>query len=212
VKKNLAVTTLIIPFMLILLAGCLGKTPKNSMVAESYADVHTVIVLPVESLKNIDEPTSQKKAQQLAHGAETINRLFFDYFSNMDNIKVISPEQQKVLTGNYKAGRAEHAREIARNLNCDAVLITTVKRYIDRQGNQYSVSQPASAAFDFKLLAAKSGRTICSGSFDETQKSLSENLFSLSGAAKRKFKWITAPDLVTEGIQKHFTTCPPLHQ
>ncbi|MDH3394105.1 MAG: hypothetical protein OEL66_08855 [Desulfobulbaceae bacterium] len=179
---------------------------------EQYPIVRTVIVLPVETLVSSDDQTNLNEAQKLARGAETMNRLLADYFAEMDSVKVITAEQKKVLVSNYKASRSAQAREIGQQLKSDAILLTTINRYIERQGNEYSVHQPASVAFDFKLMATESGRTICSGFFDESQKSLFENLFSFSGAMRRKFKWITASDLAAEGIRKRFDACPQLHQ
>ena len=211
-KKTTVISTLALSILLFLLAGCFGKTQTTPAITEQYPEVRSIIVLPVETLVSSDEQTSLAKAQQLSRGAETMNRLLADYFTEMDSVKVISTEQQQVLTGDYKANRNAQAREIAQQLSCDAVLLTTINRYTERQGNDYSASKPASVAFDFKLMAAKSGRTICSGYFNESQKSLFENLFSFSGAAQRKFKWITASDLAAEGIRKRFDACPQLHQ
>ena len=61
-------------------------------------------------------------------------------------------------------------------------------------------------------MAVKSSRTICSGFFDETQKSLFENLLSFKGAMQRKFQWITAEELAREGLEKSFGQCSQLHR
>ena len=212
VKKYPVISILALLILLPLFSGCLGKTSNRIADTEQFPEIQSIIVLPTETLVNSDTQTSLKKAQQLAKGAETMNRLLADYFSDMDFIKVVTTEQQKVLVGNYKASRSAQAVEIAQKLNCDAVLLITINRFVERQGNEYSVDQPASVAFDYKLIAAKNGRTICSGFFDESQKSLFENLFSLSGAAQRKFRWITATELATEGIHKKFDNCPRLQR
>ncbi len=207
-KIQAVITT--VALSLLLLAGCAGskKAPAPAPPSEQL----TIIVLPVETLVSSDDQTNLERAQQLARGAETMNRLLADYFAEMDNVKVISAEQHESLGESYRKSRAEQAREIGQRLAADAVLLTTVNRFVERVGGDYSADQPASVAFDFKLMATKSGRTICSGFFDETQKSLFENLLSFSGAAKRKFKWITAADLATEGIRQRFEACPQLRQ
>ena len=210
-KKTTFIQTLTLSVILLLLAGCFGSK-KTAPVATQTPELSSIIVLPVATLVSSDDQTNLQRAQQLAHGAEAMNRILSDYFADNDTVKVVSPEQFQVLTENYRKSRAEQAREIGQRLGCDAVLLTTINRYIERKGGDYSADQPASVAFDFKLMATKSGRTICSGYFDESQKSLFENLLSFSGAAKRKFKWITAADLATEGIQQRFATCPNLRR
>lgn len=210
-KKTIFIPTLSLSLLLLLLTGCFG-TKKTPPVASPTPELSSIIVLPVATLVSSDDQTNLNRAQQLAQGAEAMNRLLADYFADSDTVKVISTEQYQVLTESYRKSRAEQAREIGRRLGCDAVLLTTINRYIQRQGSDYSADQPASVAFDFKLMAIKSGRTICSGYFDESQKSLFENLLSFSGAAKRKFKWITAADLAAEGVEQRFATCPHLRR
>ncbi len=210
-KKFAVISTLALSIIVLFLSGCVGtnKLPAGAQSPELQA----IIILPVATLVSSDDQANLKRAQQLQRGAETMDRLLTDYFAEMDNVKVISVEQMQVLSKNYRSSRAEQAREIGQRLGCDAVLLTTINRYGERQGSDYSADQPASVAFNFKLLAIKSGRTICSGFFDESQKSLFENLLSFSGAARRQFKWITATDLAKEGIQQRFATCPNLrHQ
>jgi len=209
VKNTSVICTLTVSLLLLLLAGCAGS--KKAAAPAPPTDQLTIIVLPVETMVSSDDQTNLDRAQQLARGAETMNRLLAEYFADMEAVKVISPEQHETLNENYKKSRAEQAREIGQRLGCDAVLLTTVNRFVERLGSDYSADQPASVAFDFRLMAVKSGRTICSGFFDESQKSLFENLLSFSGAAKRKFKWITAADLVSEGIRQRFESCPQLH-
>ena len=208
-KRIIVIPTLSLSLLLLLLTGCIGikKTPPATPQVPALS---SIIVLPVATLVSSDDQTNLTRAQQLAQGAEAMNRLLSDYFADNDTVKVVSPEQYQVLTESYRKSRAEQAREIGQRLGCDAVLLTTINRYIERHGSDYSADQPASVAFDFKLMAIKSGRTICSGYFDESQQSLFENLLSFSGAAKRKFKWITAADLAAEGIQQRFATCPHL--
>lgn len=208
VKIPAVITTLALS--LLLLTGCAGS--KKAPAPAPAADHLTIIVLPVETLVSSDDQTNLERAQQLTRGAETMNRLLTEHFAEMDNVKVITADQHESLGESYRKSRAEQAREIGQRLAGDAVLITTVNRFVERVGSDYSAEQPASVAFDFKLMAVKSGRTICSGYFDESQKSLFENLLSFSGAAKRKFKWITAADLAAEGIRQRFEACPQLRR
>jgi len=95
-----------------------------------------------------------------------------------------------------------------REYNADAVMAGYVYRYEERIGNRYSVKSPASVAFGIHLVSTESGVTIWSGHFDETQRSLSENLFKLKKFIKRKASWITADEMAICGIEDLMGTFP----
>jgi len=95
-----------------------------------------------------------------------------------------------------------------REYNADAVVAGYVYRYRERIGNRYSVKSPASVAFGIHLISTKSGRNIWSGHFDETQRSLSENLFKLKKFIKRKASWITADEMAISGFEEILNTFP----
>ena len=95
-----------------------------------------------------------------------------------------------------------------REYNADAVIVGSVYRYKERIGNRYSVKSPASVAFGVHLIETKSGRNIWSGHFDETQRSLSENLFKLKKFIKRKASWITADEMAINGFADMLGTFP----
>jgi len=95
-----------------------------------------------------------------------------------------------------------------REYNADAVIAGYIYRYRERVGNRYSVKSPASVAFGIHLIGTKSGRTIWSGHFDETQRSLNENLFKLKKFIKRKASWITADEMAISGFEDILGTFP----
>ncbi len=92
--------------------------------------------------------------------------------------------------------------------SADAVIAGYVYRYIERVGTRYSVKSPASVAFGIHLLSVKDGRILWSGHFDETQHSLSENLFNLKTFIKRKASWITADMMAASGLEDILRTFP----
>lgn len=83
----------------------------------------------------------------------------------------------------------------------DAVLSGVVRRYIERVGGPGGAFKPASVWFSQELRTLE-GELIWSGTFEETQRSLSEDLGSLPRAWKRGFKWLTAAQLATEGADE----------
>ena len=48
---------------------------------------------------------------------------------------------------------------------------------------------------------------LCHGRFDERQQSVMENLLSLGKASSRGFSWITAEQLMREGLKERLDQC-----
>jgi hypothetical protein len=70
------------------------------------------------------------------------------------------------------------------------------------------VDKPASVAFGIHFIRIADNRLIWGGHFDETQHSLSENLFKLRKFVKRGGGWLTAEQLATYGLQETMATFP----
>lgn len=88
----------------------------------------------------------------------------------------------------------------------DIIILSRIYRFIDRKGGNYSVRAPASIAFDIKVVNFSNGRIINHYEYDETQRSLSENIFNVEKFIRRKGHWVKAIELarygVNEGIKK----------
>ena len=93
-------------------------------------------------------------------------------------------------------------------MGADAVLAGKIYRFIERDGTGLSAKTPASVAFELDLIRVSDGRVVWSGHFDETQKSLFENLFQWNTFWQRKGMWITAEQMATEGLNRTFETFP----
>lgn len=189
---------------LAMLYGCAAMTPEETV--EELLPVKTIAVLPTEVLLE-GEHQNSVTIQQREAGAAIIETLLADYFKGWEGIRIVSRHQQEGLALDHSDTYLAGAIKAGRQLNCDAVLLTTVNRYLPRNGTNYSVNRPASVSFDYRLVAVNNGQTLCSGVFDETQKSLSENIFAFSRATSRGFRWITAEELATEGLHKKLSNC-----
>lgn len=132
------------------------------------------------------------------------NNLVFN-LKSQKNYKIVTlsttGEEQTIADRNFIV-------EKGRDINSDAVIAGYVYRYIERIGTRYSVKSPASVAFGIHLVSVKNGRILWSGHFDETQYSLSENLFNLKAFIKRKGSWITADEMATSGLEEILKTFP----
>lgn len=91
--------------------------------------------------------------------------------------------------------------ETGRALDADAVIVGYIYRFKERVGTGYSVDSPASVGFDIHFISVVDGRIMWSGIYDETQRSLSEDLFQLGTFLRRKARWITAEKMASSGLE-----------
>ncbi|MBW1649666.1 MAG: hypothetical protein JRJ44_03105 [Deltaproteobacteria bacterium] len=82
----------------------------------------------------------------------------------------------------------------------DIVLAGYIYRFEDRVGADYAVDSPASVTFHIYIIDVKAEKILKGRSFSETQKPLSDNLFSISKFFKRAGKWVTAKDMAYDGL------------
>ncbi|UCC66862.1 MAG: hypothetical protein JSW32_02680 [Deltaproteobacteria bacterium] len=102
------------------------------------------------------------------------------------------------------------AVRMGKQLDVHAVVIGGVYRFEQRQGSALGVEKAASVAFDAHLIRVDDKRVIWSGRFDETQRSLSENLLKVSTFVKGGGQWVTAEKLTAIGIESILRTFPLL--
>ncbi len=109
--------------------------------------------------------------------------------------------EEQGTTGITDKGIARRAlMEAGRQHGADAILTGHLYRLRERVGAAYGVSQPASVAFDLHLISVQDGRLIWAGQFDETQRSLSEDLWRVDAFLRRGASWLTAEALALDGL------------
>lgn len=182
------------------------EKPQN----ETYS-LNSIAVLPVDISIDRDGESPCLPASRLETGAAVLDGIISEYFDDIDTIMIISKNRREALAGDHIGDRLSLAQAVGRQAQTDAVLMCTVYRYVEREGKKRAVVHPASVAFNYRLVLTETGRTICSGVFDETQQATFDNLFSLSVDIKRGFKWITVEALAREGVTGKFKECPYLN-
>lgn len=175
------------------------------------SQVQSVVVLPV-SVAADTTATSPQIKKQLQNGTEAMDQILSEYFADNSKIRLLSPEEVDSFSPGYSAQRSGQAQFIGKALHSEAVMLWELQRYNERSGTNYAVQSPASVAFTYRLLHTESGKTLCVGSFDETQQSITENLLSLKKIASRGFKWIPVFDLAKEGVAAKLPTCTYLQE
>ncbi len=135
-----------------------------------------------------------------------LTRQLTDLVKKHLNYQVIPPDRSENLQigsltpeGNSLASIGEISRA-GRRIGVDKLVVGHLFRFRERQGTAYAVKRPASVAFDMTLIDPRTGRVIWKGRFDETQRSLTENLLELDSFVQRGGKWITARQMAEIGM------------
>jgi hypothetical protein len=93
-------------------------------------------------------------------------------------------------------------RKMGQSIGANVMLLGTVWRYRDKTGSSASSMNPASVSFDVYLVDVRTGETLWTANFEETQRSLSENIWDVNTFFQRGAKWLTANELARYGIQE----------
>lgn len=96
----------------------------------------------------------------------------------------------------------EISRRAAEKLGADTLFVTTVSRYIERQGSEIGVEQPASVSLVFELYDTDTGKILWIYQYGETQQPLLYDVSKIKKFVERGGKWVTADQLASEGIRK----------
>jgi hypothetical protein len=138
----------------------------------------------------------------------------FILLKDREDIKLIpanqSQEVMSDLLSDHKKKLSEQDLlvEAGRALDADAVLAGYIYRFRERIGTRYSVDLPASVAFGIHLIRVADGGLLWNGNFDETQRSLSNNLFQLGSFLRRKARWVTANEMAVSGLKDILKSFP----
>lgn len=160
---------------------------------------------PAVSTPQPDSSQAFKSAANLERGAAYLDTQLKDALKGQDNVRFLSQRQLTSLLPETEMAQVALLSSIGSALKCNAVLVTTLSRYIQRVGGDYGAESPASAAFSLKLFDTTDGSVIWSATFDETQQSFLSNIMS---AHKYGLKWLTVEELVTLGIDEKVEQSP----
>ena len=97
-------------------------------------------------------------------------------------------------------------KDVGEAHNAQAVLIGNIYRFREKMAK---TSSPASVGMTLKLINVKTGDIIWRGTYDETQKSVLENLLSVSRLFKKRLKWSTAGEMAADGLGALLKSVPP---
>ena len=100
--------------------------------------------------------------------------------------------------------------EIGRRLGVDVLIFGVVNRFQERVGGPMSVRSPASVYLEVSMIDARSGRTVWYAVFDQTQKSLSDDITNVRNFMRGGGKWLSAREFADVGIAEMVEQFPGL--
>lgn len=190
---------------IVFLTGC-GEKRVAEFSQGEVEPVSCVIVMPTKiPFEHANKSTEVR--EELRSGALFLEGVLRQELQKSRVTRVIDPSQLRSQTFDLSGGAYNALQKIGREEKCATALLSTISNFSRRQGNEYAVDEPASAAFELKLIDTQTGRNLWMSSFNEAQVSLMSNLLSFKTAMSRGFKWITAEDLVANGAQEKLRKC-----
>lgn len=201
--------TIAVLILFLLFSGCGVKQPER-VAQDDVSPLSCMVLLPVRVPYNNSGIESAATAD-LQDGAIFMQEVLQEELGKSQVSRIVETSQLRYGTEEIDGGNYGAIRKISEHAQCDTVLLSTLSRYTRRQGGEYAVDIPASAAFEMKIVDTGSGKTLWMASFNETQESLLSNIFSFTKAQQRGFKWITVEELVTRGVQDKLRKCPYIY-
>jgi hypothetical protein len=146
---------------------------------------------------------SSSSASAERDAPEMLARTIYSVMARMPGWQIISDsEVREVAQTLPPASEIIRLRQIGQMVYADAVITGRMERFRERVGDEWGAKSPASVAFVLELVDVRRSDVIWSARFDETQKSLSENIFALGDIRQRGVRWLSAEQLVQEGVRK----------
>ena len=197
--------------------GCYSEDVYVSDRISLEAGIKKVVVVgfraalsPGDEPDMVRDPLSGSTYMAAPVGQKVINKmtdLLFDKLKAAEMYELVSPGQaagviSSIIDSNSNLGMdtVKLIQQLGKSFDADAVLIGYIYRWREREGGDYAVSEPASAAFELHFISPVDGSTIWRGKFDKTQQALSENLLDFETFRKSGGKWMTVEKLATVGL------------
>lgn len=134
---------------------------------------------------------------------DALARAMYSALLSAPGWQVVSESEVREVAQTVPPGvEASRMRQISQMVYADAVIVGRISRFRERVGDEWGAKSPASVSFVLDLIDVQRGDVIWSARFDETQKSLSENIFAIGEFSQRGGRWLSAEQLMQEGVKK----------
>lgn len=200
----------------VLCSACAGRPQTAGVNPAASENRKTVAVLPLRDMADIYGPDAYvrspvsdkmfKTGPLQAEAASFLTELLDNLLQKRSDAAYLSVElgtaALQALPDDVFNRHSELEPMLAagRALSADAVITGYVYRFRERIGHALSVDSPASVAFEVALVDVLKERVLWYAHFDETQRSLSENVLQWRTFWKRGGVWITAHDMAASAM------------
>lgn len=164
--------------------------------------IDLLAVLPLREMPPSLRDGKDERPVLESHAGRAVTAQVYRYLADQTRFRFVPDLEVAELAPPTRGDQVEAARELARASEADAVIFGSVYRFQERIGTKYAASHPASVSFDLALYVAANDEVVWKGSFDETQESLSSNLFNWWMFWKAGPYWFTARELAGLGVDK----------
>jgi hypothetical protein len=210
-------------FVSLLLLGCGFPTKNAEILTSQHSHINTILVLPFESAGSAVGHEAAMycpvcngafEAGPIESGAEKyLTKQLMAFLKKKTDYELIAPEtvngvRSKVISHDITVPYRRLLIEMGKALHADGVLSGIVWRFRQRVGTALSVESPASVGFGVHLVRVADGRLLWGRHFNETQQTLSEDLFKLSTFVKRGGGWLSAEELAVAGLNEAMAGLP----
>ena len=203
----------ILGLLLAVVTGC-SFGPGNLQTSRSTdlekRRIRRIAVLPPEMASEEQKPKAPFTSPSAAttktperQAPELLANLIYSTMASMPNWQIVSESEiREIEQGVPHTNGVARIRKLGQLVYADAVITGRVQRYRERVGDEWGAKSPASVAFVLDVIDVRRGDIIWSARFDETQKSLSENIFAIGDISQRGVRWLSAAQLTQAGVKK----------
>ncbi len=207
----------LIVFTVLLNAGCLSKQGTVSHVKSLPIRAGKIVVFGFRPAmpKGYEPGVMRSPVSGAVFMAEPVpldvtNRMTDSLFSRLleyERYELVDSDQARgvfssLVESNQGMNDMDIVQKIGQAFSADGVMIGYIYRWQEREGSDYSVHRPASAAFDLYLIRPDDRAILWKGRFDKTQVSLSENILDVGAFIKGKGLWMTVDELAELGLNE----------
>lgn len=104
--------------------------------------------------------------------------------------------------GEGRPASLRYWQAVGRCVGVDYLVVPQIITLSEREGSPMGATRPASVNMSLFLLDVKSGGVLKSFHFDETQKTLADNILDMKKFMDRKGRWVSASELAEEGLRR----------
>ncbi len=160
--KQYFTCTCILLSLLFTLPSCSTKNAGENDQTLKPQSLGCLLVLPTSTTVDSSAKMTFQEAEQLQRGAQFINTVLTAEIGGREIVRIVDESQLDAFFPEaVKGGKTGVINALGKSLDCEAVMLPVVSRFNQRKGGALSVDEPASAAFELKIIDTRDGKILC---------------------------------------------------